>query len=120
MPEEPQRYWDEVEEGEEFALLAPMSTQSLVIWAAASGDFYPIHYDEEFARKNHLPGVIVHGGLKGMLVGRLLEEWIGEGGRIVHWKVSYRGMNRAREELQVWGRVVRKFREAGESGATPI
>jgi acyl dehydratase len=87
-----------------------MSTQRLVLWAAASGDFYPIHFDEEFARKNQLPGVIVHGSLKAMLVGRLLEEWAGPDGRIVRWEVLYRGMDSARDDLTVWARVARKHR----------
>ena len=39
-----QIYWDDVEEGQEFNLIEPMDSQRLVIWAAASGDFYQIHY----------------------------------------------------------------------------
>jgi acyl dehydratase len=108
------RCWDDVQEGQEFSLVEPMSTQRLVIWAAASGDFYQIHYDEDFAKKNNLPGIIVHGALKGMIVGRLLEEWVGAKGRIVRWQVSYRGMDPARQDLTVWAVVKRKYREGGE------
>ncbi len=100
-----QRCWEEVEEGTELVLNEEMTRQRLVIWAAASGDFYPIHYDDGFARNNGLPGVIVHGALKGMLVGRLLDELTGDRGRVVRWKVSYRGMDEAGHELRVWGRV---------------
>ena len=77
-----QIYWDDVEEGQEFNLIEPMDSQRLVIWAAASGDFYQIHYDDNYAKDNKLPDIIVHGALKGMLVGRLLDEWKGEGGSI--------------------------------------
>jgi acyl dehydratase len=108
------QYWEDVQDGQEISLVEPMSTQRLVIWAAAAGDFYQIHYDEEFAKKNHLPGIIVHGALKGALVGRLLDEWIGAKGRIVRWNVSYRGMDPAREDVTVWARVTRKYQEAGE------
>ena len=110
----PQLYWDDVTEGLEFSLTEEMSSQQLVIWAAASGDFYQIHYDDAFARGNDLPGIIVHGALKGMLVGRLLDEWRGDGGRIVSWRVSYRGMDPVGNDLQVWGRVTRKYEHDGE------
>ncbi len=110
-----QRCWEEVEEGTELVLNEEMTRQRLVIWAAASGDFYPIHYDDGFARNNGLPGVIVHGALKGMLVGRLLDELTGDRGRVVRWKVSYRGMDEAGHELRVWGRVKKKYLE-GDQG----
>ncbi|HJM75044.1 MAG TPA: MaoC/PaaZ C-terminal domain-containing protein [Dehalococcoidia bacterium] len=110
-----QTYWDDIEEGAEIALEnEEMSSQRLVVWAAASGDFYQIHYDDSFAKNNQLPDIIVHGALKGMLIGRLLDEWIGSDGRIVNWGVSYRGMDPAREPLKVWGTVTKKYEEDGE------
>ena len=110
-----QVYWDDVSEGQEIALTEPMGSQRLVIWAAASGDFYQIHYDDNFAKNNNLPDIIVHGALKGMLVGRLLDEWKGEQGKIKQWGVSYRGMDPAREDLTVWGKVTKKYEDAGET-----
>jgi acyl dehydratase len=112
---ETQRYWDDVREGEELALTEPMTSQRLVIWAAASGDFYQIHYDDGFARRNNLPNIIVHGALKGMLVGRLLDEWCGDRGRIVRWNVSYRGMDPVDRDLRAWGKVTRVYQQDGEA-----
>ena len=109
-----QIYWDDVEEGQEFNLIEPMDSQRLVIWAAASGDFYQIHYDDNYAKDNKLPDIIVHGALKGMLVGRLLDEWKGEGGAIKNWGVSYRGMDPARQDLTVWAKITKKYQEDGE------
>jgi acyl dehydratase len=110
-----QIYWDDVQEGQEFTLNEPMSSQRLVIWAAASGDFYQIHYDDNYAKNNNLPDIIVHGALKGMLVGRLLDEWKGEQGKIKTWGVSYRGMDPARQDLKVWGKVTKKYEANGEA-----
>ena len=111
-----QNYWDDVEEGQEIALEnEEMASQRLVVWAAASGDFYQIHYDDGFAENNRLPGIIVHGALKGMLVGRLLDEWAGDEGSIKKWGVSYRGMDPARQALRIWGKVTRKYEEGGEA-----
>ncbi len=109
-----QIYWNDVNEGDEVSLDEQFSSQRLVLWAAASGDFYQIHYDDDFAKKNNLPDIIVHGALKGMLIGRLLDEWTGDEGRIVKWGVSYRGMDQARQDLKVWARVARKYEEDGE------
>jgi acyl dehydratase len=107
--------WDDVAEGQEISIVEEMSSQRLVIWAAGSGDFYQIHYDDSIATENHLPGIIVHGALKGMIVGRLLDEWIGDEGRIVKWGVSYRGMDPARQPITVWGRVTRKYEDGGRA-----
>ncbi|MBM3138907.1 MAG: hypothetical protein FJ027_15780 [Candidatus Rokubacteria bacterium] len=110
-----QVYWDDVKEGQELpALDEEMSSQRLVVWAAASGDFYQIHYDDNFAKGNNLPDIIVHGALKGMLIGRLLDEWVGEEGRIVKWGVSYRGMDPARRNVKVWGKITKKYERGGE------
>ena len=109
-----QRFWNDAEESLEIGLNEEMSSQRLVVWASASGDYYPIHYDDGFAKQNGLPGIIVHGALKGMLVGRLLDELVGDEGRIVRWKVSYRGMDEARRDLRVWARVTKKYTEDGE------
>lgn len=112
---ETRTYWNDVAEGSEISLGESLSSQRLVIWAAASGDFYQIHYDRDFAERNKLPGVIVHGALKGSLVGRLLDEWCGEAGRVVRWGVSYRGMDPVGQELSVWGKVTRKYEQEGEA-----
>lgn len=110
-----QVYWDDVDEGLDIAIQEPVSSQRLVIWAAASGDFYQIHYDADFARDNNLPGIIVHGALKGMIVGRLLDDWSGDAGRIVRWNVSYRGMDPVNQDLSVWGRITKKYEDDGEA-----
>ena len=108
------RYFEDVSVGQEIGFEESFDSQRLVVWASASGDFYQIHYDDEFARKNNLPGIIVHGALKGMIVGRMLHEFAGARGRIVSWDVSYRGMDPAREDLRFWARVTRTYQEAGE------
>jgi acyl dehydratase len=110
-----QVFWDDVGEGQEISLQEPIDSQRLVIWAAASGDFYQIHYDEGFAKATGLDGLIVHGALKGMLVGRLLDEWTGADGRIVKWGVSYRGMDPLGPDLRVWAKVTKKYEQDGEA-----
>ena len=75
------------------------------MWAAASGDFYEIHYDAEYARSIGLPGLVVHGALKHAFLGQLLHDWVAPGGRIVRYGCSYRGLDYPNEDLRCRGRV---------------
>ncbi len=84
------------------------------MWAAASGDFYEIHYDVEYARSIGLPGLVVHGALKHAFLGQLLHDWVAPGGRIVRYGCSYRGMDYPNEDLRCRGRVTEVTEGAGE------
>ena len=69
------------------------TTQQLVKYAGASGDFYQIHYDMDYAKNNGLPGVILHGALKNAFLAQLLPDWIGPVGTLNKLEVQYRGMD---------------------------
>tara|TARA_B110000116_G_scaffold187178_1_gene162284 strand:+ start:813 stop:1259 length:447 start_codon:yes stop_codon:yes gene_type:complete len=69
------------------------TTQQLVKYAGASGDFYQIHYDMEYAKNNGLPGVILHGALKNAFLGQLITDWIGPTGKLKKLEVQYKGMD---------------------------
>jgi acyl dehydratase len=69
------------------------TTRQLVQYAGASGDFYEIHYDQEFARSVALPGVILHGLLKAGYLGQLVTDWLGDRGTLKTFEVSYRGLD---------------------------
>jgi acyl dehydratase len=110
-----QVYFDDVVEGQELPELVKACTpRQLVMWAAASGDFYEIHYDVEYARSIGLPGLVVHGALKNAFLGQLVHDWVAPGGRIVRFGCSYRGMDPAGRDLRCRGRVVRTYEEDGE------
>jgi len=50
----------------------------IVQYAGASGDFNPLHTDQEFAvRVAGYPGVFAHGMLTMGLTGRVLTDWVG-------------------------------------------
>lgn len=113
--EQQQVYFEDVQEGQEIpALKITPTTQQLVHWAAASGDFYQIHYDQDFAKSTGLQGIIVHGALKHALLGRMLWEWVRYDGRIKRYAVSYRGMDVPGQEMTCRGVVTKKRVENGE------
>jgi acyl dehydratase len=107
--------WDDVKEGMEIPTLKKnCSTQQLVQWAAGSGDFYQIHYDEGFAKSTGLNGIIVHGALKNAFLGQLVHDWIGNTGKIKAYGCSYRGMDFPNEDITCKGVVRKKYEKDGE------
>jgi len=83
------------------------TTRQLVQYAGAQGDFYEIHYDQDYARGVGLPGVILHGLLKAAFLGQLLTDWAGEEADIRSLEVSYRGVDQPGRPYRCRGRVTR-------------
>jgi acyl dehydratase len=92
-------------------LVKQPTTRQLVMWAGASGDFNPIHYDKDFALERGLPGVVVHGQLAGCFLGQMLTDWLGEEGSLKKLSLSYKGMNFPGEALTCKGTVTKKYVE---------
>lgn len=51
----------------------------LAQYAAASGDYHPVHHDDTYAQSIGYPSVFAHGMLTMGLTGRFLEETVGQG-----------------------------------------
>jgi len=111
-----QVYFEDVNVGDEIPKLVKNCTpQQLVMWAAGSGDMYPIHYDKDFAAGNGLPGVIVHGALKNAFLGQMLHDWIGEKGQIKKYSCQYRGMDVPGQDITCRGVITNKLQEGGQN-----
>jgi acyl dehydratase len=76
-----------------------------VRYAGASGDFNPIHIDEEFARSVGLPGRILHGLWTMAQVARAHTDAAAGPERLKRLSVEFRGMGRMGEEIVVSGTV---------------
>jgi acyl dehydratase len=74
-------------------------------YAGASGDFNPIHIDEEFARQVGLPGRILHGLWTMAQVARAQTEAAGGPEALRRLRVQFRGMGVPEAELEVSGEV---------------
>jgi acyl dehydratase len=66
-------------------------------YAGASGDYNPIHLDDEFARSVGLPGRILHGLWTMAQVARAQ----GDGLKLESLSVQFRGMGVPKEEITV-------------------
>jgi len=76
-----------------------------VRYAGASGDFNPIHIDEEFARSVGLPGRILHGLWTMAQVARAQTEAGGGPDRLRRLSVQFRGMGVPEQEVVVTSKV---------------
>jgi acyl dehydratase len=76
-----------------------------VRYAGASGDFNPIHIDEEFARAVGLPGRILHGLWTMAQVARAQTEAAGGPEHLKRLSVQFRGMGVPEQEVVVSGNV---------------
>lgn len=76
-----------------------------VRYAGASGDFNPIHIDEEFAQRVGLPGRILHGLWTMAQVARAHTDAAGGPEGLKRLSVQFRGMGRIGEEIVVSGTV---------------
>jgi acyl dehydratase len=74
-------------------------------YAGASGDFNPIHIDEEFAQQVGLPGRILHGLYSMAQVARAVTAAGGGPQSLRRLSVQFRGMGVPEHELTVTGTV---------------
>ena len=114
MPD--QIYWEDVSEGTE---LTPMvkdpTTRQLVQYAGASGDYYEIHYDKDFAQGTGLEDVILHGALKNAFLGHFVTQWMGSAGTLKRLGCQYRGMDSPGNPVTAKGAITKKYQENGDN-----
>jgi acyl dehydratase len=94
-----------VKSGDEFELKVTPDRYITVRYAGASGDFNPIHIDEEFARQVGLPGRILHGLWTMAQVARAHTEALGGPDKLERLSVQFRGMGMLEQEITVRGTI---------------
>ena len=67
----------------------PLTRDSLVRYAGASGDFNPIHYRDDVAASVGLPGVLAHGMLTMGFAVQPVVDWAGDPGRVADYQVRF-------------------------------
>ncbi|WP_411720773.1 MaoC family dehydratase [Mycetocola sp.] len=67
----------------------PLTRDSLVRYAGASGDFNPIHYRDDVAASVGLPGVLAHGMLTMGFAVQPVVDWAGDPALIVDYQVKF-------------------------------
>jgi acyl dehydratase len=102
-------YFDDVKVGDELPPLVkgPIQQIQLTRYAGASGDFNPIHQDDEFARAAGMGGVFAHGMLSMGFVGQAVTDWSGAG-TVRKLGVRFAALVRLKDVVTCRGRVVGK------------
>jgi acyl dehydratase len=102
-------YAEDVTVGDELPPLVkgPIQQIQLTRYAGASGDFNPIHQDDEFAKAAGMGGVFAHGMLSMGFVAQAVTDWAGAG-RLRKIGVRFAALVRLKETVTCRGRVLAK------------
>ena len=102
-------YFDDIKVGDELPPLVkgPIQQIQLTRYAGASGDFNPIHQDDEFARAAGMGGVFAHGMLSMGFVGQAVTDWSGAG-TVRKLGVRFAAIVRLKDTITCRGRVLAK------------
>ncbi len=96
----------QLEQGERIPEVRVTPDKYLTVrYAGASGDFNPIHIDEEFAHAVGLPGRILHGLWTMAQVARAQTEAAGGPEHLKRLSVQFRGMGVPEQEVVITGTV---------------
>ena len=111
-------FFEDVSVGTEIPVLEKFPTpRQLVMYAGASGDFNPIHYDRDAAAARGLPGIIVHGQLVSACLMQMLTDWLGATSSLKKYSISYKAMTFPGEKLTLRGTITKKS-DSGDGMAT--
>jgi acyl dehydratase len=102
-------YAEDVKVGDELPPLVkgPIQQIQLTRYAGASGDFNPIHQDDEFARASGMDGVFAHGMLSMGFVAQVVTDWSGVGS-VRKLGVRFAALVRLKDTITCRGRVLAK------------
>ena len=106
--------YSDVNEGEELkAWIYDVGRLNLVMYAGASGDFNPIHWNEPFAKMVGLPDVISHGMFTMAKIGQFVTDWAGDPGAVKRFKTRFTSPvvvpNDTGNKVSVSGKVAKKL-----------
>jgi acyl dehydratase len=106
--------FDELEVGQQIPERRETLDQGkLIMYAAASGDYNPLHWDPDFAANvSPTGGIIAHGMLNMGLVSRVITEWAGGPEKVKHLSASFRAPCPVGSTVTFGGEVVDKDPEA--------
>ncbi len=102
-------YFEDVQVGDELPALVkgPIQQIQLTRYAGASGDFNPIHQDDEFAKAAGMGGVFAHGMLSMGFVAQAVTDWAGAG-TVRKIGVRFTALVRLKDTVTCKGRVLAK------------
>ncbi len=106
--------WDDLHEGSapEAREYGPLTRTDFVRYQGASGDFNPIHHDEEFAQGAGFPSVFSVGMLQAGILATFATDWLGAA-NVRRYSVQFREQVWPGDRLVCSGKVARRYEEDG-------
>ncbi|PIC77486.1 dehydratase [Sporosarcina sp. P19] len=92
----------------------PITKVQLAQYAGASGDFNPLHLDDDFAQKIGMDGVIAHGMLVMGFLGEYVMKIAGKEAHVANLKMRFGKMTVPGDEIRCSGIVERTYEENGK------
>lgn len=102
-------YFEDVSIGDKSPVLTvdEVTRTTIVRFAGASGDFNPIHHDENFAKNANLPSIFAIGMMNAGFVSHLVQDWLGVE-NIKKYSVKFRERVWPGDSLTCKGKVIDK------------
>jgi len=91
----------------------PLTRSDFVRYQGASGDFNPIHHDEEFARAAGFPTVFSVGMLQAGILATFATDWLGAA-NVRRFGVQFREQVWPGDTLTFTGEVTKRYADGGE------
>jgi len=109
-----QRYWEEVEVGEEIeGFTLDITPRRIFLQVSGSQDWYPAHFDAGFARKAGHEDVFMNTGFLQAALVRVVTDWMGDDGFLKRLRFEMRRQQRPGDTMVCRGKVTGKREEAG-------
>ena len=109
-------YFEDLNEGDrgpEWSTPEPLKRTDFVRYAGASGDFNPMHHDDEFAQAVGYPSVFGHGMLTAGILSHYLTDWLGAG-NLRRFRTRFSGQVYPGDKLSFGATVTKTYEDGDE------
>ncbi len=110
-----QRFWEDMAVGDEIeGFSLDITPRRGYLQVSGSQDWYPVHFDQAFARKAGHPDVFMNTGFLQAALVRVITDWMGDEGFLKRLRFEMRRQQRPGDTMVCRGRVTGKREEASE------
>ena len=105
------RRYEDIEVGDKSVFRKTVGEADIFAFCGITGDFNPIHVDEEYAKQTRWQGRIAHGLLVASMVTQTLSSLLGEGAVHVSQEVSFVAPVKIGDSITVVSEVIEKIED---------
>lgn len=110
-----QRYWDDVNEGDELEpVIYELNMTSFAAGVSGGQDWNTIHHDRERTQSQGYKDIFVHTNQQQGMFSHLLMDFVGDEGWLKRFRVEFRRMNHLGTTVTVKGKITKKYEQNGE------